>query len=219
MAAQMGCPRSQRDPFPPLPRRRYAIIYADPPWDYGGQTQHGEAGRSADTGGASAHYSTVPLRTLKALPVAAISARDCLLFMWSSSPHLDQAIALGGAWGFTWSTVAFVWDKIRLNPGHYTLSQCELCLVFKRGRIPSPRGARNMRQYVRDERGAHSRKPDEVRARIEAMFPTQSKIELFARSLSPGWDSWGLEVAKETTVGEHPVAGWFNSGQLFMADS
>ena len=205
--------------FPALPRRRYEVIYADPPWDYMGQTQHGAAGGNTDTGSASAHYDTVPLKALMCLPVAAIAARDCLLFMWTSSPHLGRAISLGQAWGFDWATVAFVWDKIRANPGHYTLSQCELCLVFKRGRIPSPRGARDIKQYLSEECQGHSCKPAEVRTRIEAMFPTQAKIELFARALAPDWDAWGMDVSKETTVEEHPIAGWFNSGQLFAAES
>ena len=96
--------------------------------------------------------------------------------------------------GFSWATVAFVWNKLRTNPGFYTLSQCELCLVFKRGRIPQPRGARNVRQYLEAERGVHSAKPDEVRVRIAEMFPDQSKIELFARTHHPGWHAWGLEA-------------------------
>ena len=179
--------------FPPLPTRRYAVVYADPPWDYKGQLQHAGPG-SGDSGGAVRHFSTVTTQELACLPVAEIAADDSLLFLWATSPHLDQAIALGKAWGFAWATVAFVWDKQRVNPGHYTLSQCELCLVFKRGRIPAPRGARNVRQLVSAPRGRHSEKPAEVRARIEAMFPQQSKIELFARSRAPGWDSWGEEV-------------------------
>ena len=184
-------------PFPPLPDRRYAVVYADPPWDYKGQLQHtGSGPGSEDTGGAARHYATVPLEGLKALPVHRIAARDSLLFLWSTSPHLDQAIELGKAWGFGWATVAFVWDKRRVNPGHYTLSQCELCLVFRRGRIPQPRGARNVRQLVREPRGPHSAKPEEVRRRIEAMFPEQSRIELFARRRTPGWAAWGLEAAR-----------------------
>ena len=140
------------------------------------------------------HYPTIALAGLKRLEVASIAADDSLLFLWSTSPHLDQAIELGKAWGFEWATVAFVWDKVRVNPGFYTLSQCELCLAFKRGRIPSPRGARNVRQLVRSRRGPHSAKPSEVRERIEAMFPRQRRIELFARTEAPGWDSWGLGV-------------------------
>ena len=180
--------------FPALPDRRFGIIYADPPWDYRGQLQHAGAG-SGDTGGAVRHYPTVGLSDLKKLDVAGIAEDDCLLFMWATNPHLDQAIELGRAWDFQWATVAFVWDKERVNPGFYTLSQCELCLVFKRGRIPAPRGARNVRQLVRSRRGSHSEKPEEVRRRIEEMFPTQTKIELFARRKVDGWAGWGLDVA------------------------
>lgn len=179
--------------FPELPEGEFDIIYADPPWDYKGQLQHAGPG-SADTGGAVRHYPTVKLNELKELNVKRIAAQDSLLFMWATSPHLDQAIDLGKSWGFDWATVAFIWDKVRVNPGFYTLSQCELCLVFKHGRIPKPRGARNVRQLVSVKRGPHSTKPDEVRKRIERMFPDQRRIELFARNAAPGWQLWGLEA-------------------------
>lgn len=183
--------------FPPLPNDRFAIIYADPPWDYKGQLQHAGAG-NGDTGGAVRHYPTVTLDALKTLPVSDIAEDDSLLFLWATSPHLDQAIELGKAWGFEWATVAFIWDKQKVNPGFYTLSQCELCLVFKRGKIPQPRGARNIRQLVSAKRGAHSSKPEEIRQRIDHMFPTQQKIELFARVSAPPaptWSLWGLEAS------------------------
>lgn len=189
---------SQGDPtFPSLPDTRFDIVYADPPWDYQGQLQHaGKGGR--DTGGAQRHYPTIPLAGLKQLPVASIASADSLLFMWATGPHLDQAIDLGKSWGFAWATVAFVWDKCIVNPGYYTMSQCEFCLVFKRGHIPTPRGARNVRQFVVAERRAHSAKPEEVRHRIDAMFPNATKIELFARNAAHGsWTTWGLEAGIE----------------------
>lgn len=179
--------------FPALPQDQYDIIYADPPWDYRGQLQHAGPG-SGDTGGAVRHYPTVTLSHLKELPIDNIAADNSLLFLWATNPHLDQAIDLGKSWGFAWATVAFVWDKVRVNPGFYTLSQCELCLVFKRGKIPRPRGARNIRQFVSAKRGPHSVKPHEVRRRIEQMFPEQRKIELFARQKMHGWHPWGLEI-------------------------
>ena len=74
------------------------------------------------------------------------------------------------------------------------MSQCEICLVGKKGKIPSPRGARNIRQFLSERRSKHSKKPDEIRDRITAMFPEQSKIELFARQYADGWDCWGNEV-------------------------
>ena len=174
---------------------KYQILYCDPPWDYKGQTQHGGKGKS-DTGSALRHYPTMKLPELIALKpmIDQLADTECLLFMWTSSPHLDQAIDLMKGWGFAYATVGFVWDKGRVNPGFYTMSQCELCLIGKRGKIPTPRGARNVRQYLRREREEHSKKPDEVRIRIDQMFPTQNKIELFARQRVDGWDAWGNEV-------------------------
>ena len=187
-------PRPRGKLFPDLPVSEFDIIYADPPWDYKGQLQHAGEG-SCDTGGAIRHYGTVTLDDLKRLRVDRIAAGNSLLFLWATNPHLDQAIDLGKSWGFMWATVAFVWDKVRVNPGFYTMSQCELCLVFKKGKIPRPRGARNIRQFVSEKRKAHSQKPEEVRRRIECMFPDLRKIELFARGPVPrNWISWGSEA-------------------------
>jgi N6-adenosine-specific RNA methylase IME4 len=174
----------------------YQIIYADPPWDYRGQLQHTGSGGET-TGGAKEHYPTMAGTDLAVMDVPAISdPQQSLLFMWTSNPHLPEALGLMKAWDFKWATVAFVWDKQRVNPGYYTMSQIELCLVGKRGRIPRPRGARNVRQFLSSPRGIHSAKPEEVRRRIEQMFPTQKKIELFAREKVPGWDCWGNGVNK-----------------------
>ena len=175
------------------------VIYADPPWEYKGQTQHTGL-RGVSSGGAVSHYSQLTLDELKRLDVASAAADDCLLFMWSSSPHLDQAIELMYAWGFQYTTVAFVWDKQRVNPGYYTMSQCELCLVGKRGKIPRPRGSRNVRQFISELRTEHSKKPDEARHRIEQMFPSQVKLELFARERAAGWLAWGDEVESDVEL-------------------
>ena len=174
---------------------KYEIIYCDPPWDYKGQKQHnGKGGKN--TGGALCHYPTMNLNELKEMNsmIEDLCDDNCLIYMWATSPHLDQAIDLMKYWGFNWSTVGFVWDKGRVNPSFYTMSQVELCLIGKRGKIPQPRGARNVRQYLLSPREKHSKKPTEARERIELMFPTQKKIELFAREKAIGWDSWGNEI-------------------------
>ena len=182
----------------------YSILYADPPWDYKGQLQHnGEGGR--DTGGAVRHYRTMTLEEMSCLDIGRFCADDCLLFMWVTNPHLDQGIDLGKAWGFDWATVAFVWDKGKTNPGFYTLSQCELCLVMKRGRIPRPRGSRKERQLVQALRGPHSQKPEEVRQRIERMFPDHKRLELFARCRHKGWDCLGDHLGDVLHMN---TAGW-----------
>ena len=192
-----------KDLYPPLPEKRFSIIYADPPWHYNGKLQYdssatinGNKGWKKDIfiSGAAFEYPTIKTCEMKTLDVCSIVEDDSLLFMWTTNPHLAQAIELGKAWGFDYKTVAFVWNKMNHNPGQYTLSYCELCLLFKRGKIPKPRGARNIKQLLNIPRTIHSSKPNEVADNIVKMFPTQKRIELFARRKRKKWDVWGLEA-------------------------
>ena len=168
--------------------KKYSVIYADPPWRYKVYSKKG-LGRSAES-----HYPTMSLEEIKALPIGELAAKDCALFMWITFPCMQEAFQVLEAWGFEYKTVAFVWDKMIHNPGRYTLSQTEFVLAFKKGKFPTPRGARNIRQLLAVPRGKHSEKPVEVIDGITRMFPSQDKIELFARKNYVGWDNWGLEI-------------------------
>lgn len=190
--------------YPKLPNKKYQIIYMDPPWDYGGKMQYDKSTIKSENIGfkkniflssASFKYPTLKLRELMELDIKKIADdKSCLLFMWTTGPQFSNSIKLGESWGFEYKTVAFVWDKMIHNPGRYTLSQTEFCIVFKKGAIPTPRGARNVRQLVKVPRGSHSEKPLEVIDGITRMFPEQNKIELFARNNFNEWDNWGLEI-------------------------
>ncbi len=170
--------------------RRYSIIYADPPWKY--RDEH--RGR----GGAADHYQTLGLEELKRMKVPA--AEDAALFLWGTMPLLPQAVDLIDAWGFRYTTAAFCW--VKLNPkspglatglGAWTRSNAELCLLGIRGR--PRRISRAVHSVVVAPRTRHSEKPAEVRRRIVELFGDLPRLELFARSRTPGWDVWGDEVA------------------------
>ena len=201
--------------FPKLPEKKYSIIYADPPWHYGGKMQFDKSGKTEHNqdwqknvfiSAASFKYPTIKTNELKTLDVQSIAGDDSILFMWATNPHLQQALELGAAWGFDYKTVGFIWNKMVHNPGQYTLSYCELCLIFKRGRIPKPRGARNIKQLVEIPRGEHSEKPEDIAQNITKMFPNQKKIELFSRVERDGWDAWGLEtIYKDKIVSKEDV--------------
>lgn len=189
--------------YPVLPNKKYEIIYADPPWDYGGKMQYDKTCIKSENkdfqkdifiSSSSFKYPTLKLNELQQLDVASISSDNCILFMWTTGPQFANSILLGESWGFEYKTVAFVWDKQIHNPGRYTLSQTEFVLAFKKGKFPTPRGARNIRQLVSEHRGKHSEKPEIVIDGITKMFPEQQKIELFARKNYFGWDNWGLEI-------------------------
>jgi N6-adenosine-specific RNA methylase IME4 len=221
------------DIYPKLPNKTFDIIYADPPWHYNGKLQFDKSSKSKENinfkkkifiSSSSFKYPTLKTSELMKLPVIEIAKDDCLLFMWSSNPHLSQAIDLGKTWGFEYKTVAFVWNKMVHNPGQYTLSYCELCLLFKRGKIPRPRGARNIKQLINSPRGKHSEKPLEVTQGIEKMFPTQERIELFARRKTEGWSVWGLDMVMdnyelEFRTAEQAQRSHGSQKNLFQAES
>ena len=115
------------DLYPELPCKRYDIIYADPPWHYNGKLQFDKSSTGKESldpekrifiSSASFKYPTVKTKDLMRISICSIAKDDCLLFMWSTNPHLAQAIKLGEAWGFEYKTVAFVWDKMNHNPGN-----------------------------------------------------------------------------------------------------
>ena len=185
--------------FKPLPDNKYEIIYIDPPWYYTYlryklTPEEKKKYKKFYTQSASIHYPCIKTCELAKLDILSLASENCLLFMWATNTHLQEAMLLGNIWGFTYVTVGFVWNKKMPLSGFYTMSQCEICLIFKKGKIPTPRSARNVRQFIEQKRGTHSTKPHEVRKRIELMFPTQKKIELFAREKIEDWDSWGKDI-------------------------
>lgn len=179
--------------------KKYNIIYADPPWEYKQKQinfQHYNEGKKYENH-VTEHYHTMSRKELFDMRdvINKICDTDCLLFMWATGPNLDLAIDLGRNWGFEFKTIAFIWDKQRTNFGFYTLSQCELCLVFKRGKIPKKQ-CNNIKQFLSEHVKEHSLKPNEIRNRIDKMFSEYPRIELFARQQIDGWDCWGDELEK-----------------------
>jgi len=183
-----------------LPQKRYSVIYADPPWSYGDKSFGRRPGGSVKGSFApeAGRYATMSLNEIKILPVNRIALPDAALLLWATSPLLPGALETIAAWGFKFKTVAFCWSKITnsgkevANLGQWTLGNVELCLLGTKG---SPKRLdRTVRQLVTAECTKHSRKPEEVRRRIEAIFGDVPRIELFARNSAPGWDAWGNEA-------------------------
>jgi N6-adenosine-specific RNA methylase IME4 len=178
-------------PARPLPDGAGAIL-ADAAWREDTWSAKGQ-GRSP-----SRKYDCMSVDEIAALPVASIAARDCRLFLWTPAQHLANAIAVMKAWGFAYSSTAFVWVKTtqdgvgyRAGQGRTTRKGTEICLLGKRGRLQ--RKTRGVDELIVAPRREHSRKPDEQYARIE-QFCAGPYVELFARQRWPGWIVWGHEV-------------------------
>ena len=175
----------------------YDVVLADPPWSYWGQQDK--------WGAAAKFYSTMATSEIADLPVRDLLADRAVVFVWTTSAKLPDALELLAAWKLFYRGIAFVWVKTTLagvpigargvRPS-ITKPLTELVVAgstIARGR-PLLLASESVCQTVFAPVAEHSAKPDAVQERIEALYPTARKVELFARRRRPGWDAWGDEV-------------------------
>lgn len=178
-------------------RGPFDVVYADPPWAYFGSPKK--------MGAAGKHYELMSDEQLLQLPVRDLLTDRGVLFLWATSPRLDFAVDLIRSWGLSYRGVAFVWVKTRKDGAPIGAQGVRPSIVkpttefvlsaspVKRGR-PMRLGSEAVPQVVMAPRREHSRKHDEVRSRIEILYPLASRLELLARTQTPGWICWGDQV-------------------------
>jgi N6-adenosine-specific RNA methylase IME4 len=172
------------------------ILYADPPWPQ-------NARRNPNTRfglGVHGHYPTLSWDELKALPVGDIAQPQSVLFLWVTWPHLERCQEVMHAWGFRHTTLGYIWIKTNrrsgtpfFGVGNYTKSNSEPCLLGMRGKPLRP-AVNTESSVVFAPRQRHSAKPARVREGIERMYPDGPRVELFARTVAPGWRCLGNEI-------------------------
>ena len=174
------------------PAGGFDLIMADPPWSYEMRSEKGYA-KSPE-----AHYSTMPLTAIKALPVEALAGVNSLLWLWALGNQLPQALEVIAAWGFTFKTSGH-WAKTTpggkqtFGTGYLLRNAGEPFLIATRGR---PKTTRSVRSVIIAPAREHSRKPDIAFAEAERLMPQAQRIELFSRQDRPGWSVWGNEAGK-----------------------
>src|SRR5262245_23981574 len=174
-----------------LPSGKYLILYADPPWKYGDQL-------TENYGGTRYQYPSMTIAELCAfqlgvMPVADLAEENAVLFMWVTSPLLEECFPIIKAWGFKYKA-SFVWDKVKHNMGHYNSVRHEFLLVCTRGSC-TPDVSKlydSVQSIERTEK--HSEKPEEFRQIIDTIYPHGSRLELFARKQVEGWEVHGNQL-------------------------
>jgi len=170
-----------------LPKQKFQVIYADPPWSYNDKCDSG----AIQSGGVDKHYPTMSINEICELPISDLAEDDSVLFLWTTSPLLEDSFLVINAWGFNYKA-SFIWDKIKHNMGHYNSVRHEFLLIATRGSC-TPDNMKLFDSVQSIERTEHSKKPHEFYEIIETLY-SGSKIELFARNIRDGWSSWGNEV-------------------------
>lgn len=174
------------------PSGGFDLIMADPPWSFDNFSAAGEAKN------AKAQYGCMSIDDIKAMPVSALAADNCVLWLWVTNPMLREGFATLEAWGFEFKTAGH-WvkrtkhGKLAFGTGYILRCAGEPFLIGTRG---APKTERNVRSVFEGPIREHSRKPDEAFTEAERLMPHARRIEVFSRQRRPGWSNWGNEAEK-----------------------
>ncbi|XP_054620883.1 N(6)-adenine-specific methyltransferase METTL4 isoform X2 [Dunckerocampus dactyliophorus] len=177
--------------------RKFDVIVMDPPWE----------NKSVKR---SRRYRCLPSSQLKRLPVPCLASPNCLVVTWVTNrarhlrfvrdelyPHWGVEVVAEWFWVKVTTQGQFVFplDSPHKKPyevlvlGRYCRSQTSASESF------SP-PVQDQRLIVSVPSALHSHKPS-LSEVLKPYIATEAMcLELFARSLQPGWISWGNEVLR-----------------------
>ena len=169
----------------------WGTLYIDPPWALamgGGQRK--------------LKYDTMTTEDIIAMgpSLTAITRPDSHLWLWTTNPHLPEAIDVLRAWGWTYKTT-LTWDKERLGLGWWLRSKTEHCLwaVREKGKRVQQPGP--MSTVIRGGYRGHSRKPLAMYEVIELYSPGPY-LELFASPEGRTRRMWARTWSQQAPYGD-----------------
>ena len=179
------------------------VIVADPPWGFsdGLKKMKRKVRRSA-----ASQYKTMTPAQVAALPVPQIvDTAGCVLALLVTGRMLEHGLIVMHAWGFNLKHI-FVWFKLkkgyalekdwnrstRVGMGRLFRQSHEIALICTHGKgVYKNLKNKGQRSVAFALNLGHSTKPDDLHRRLELMFPTVDRAELFARRVLPGWNCLG----------------------------
>ena len=188
-----------------LPGNFFGVAIEDFEWHHA--AWNGETGAERSP---SMHYETAEDAQTPEAIVARCAERfacladACILFKWTTLPHLAIALKVLDLQGFDYVT-NLVWNKERSGDargmGYWFTGEHEIVLVGTRGKVVPPAIA-HFRSIFSAPVGGHSEKPDNLHEIIEFHWPNTPKVEFNARRARPGWRTWGYDAPPQSEAAE-----------------
>lgn len=175
--------------------KKYNIIYADPPWK---QSKGGKKSVRKNSSGKPLDYPVCSLDEIREhlLQADSLTGENAVMFLWTIDKYLFEAQKMAESLGYKLHA-RMIWDKVTGIPAAFTVRYGHeyLLYLYKGKLMPVAKEERGKIHTVFRERvQKHSQKPETAYKIIERLYPSQEKIELYARSHRDGWDCWGNEV-------------------------
>lgn len=192
--------------------QQFSFVYADPPWAEAVNNAPYPTMPTGKDGDVPNEDGTYPTIWSMAGDIKKLAAKDSVLWLWTTSSLLQNGMRIMEAWGFKYVTM-IVWAKHRSNttkgavrPKHELIlvgkMRCEdntelgedqdIVLVGKHGTgLGAPKNRIESVIELPVQKLVHSQKPEEFAEAAGKLYPTQAKLELFARRQRTGWTTWG----------------------------
>ncbi|XP_019402251.1 PREDICTED: methyltransferase-like protein 4 [Crocodylus porosus] len=181
-------------------KKKYDVIVIDPPW----------ANKSVKR---SNRYSYLSPWQIKQIPISALAAPNCLVVTWVTNrqkhlrfvkdelyPHWSVKTLAEWHWVKITRSGEFIFplDSSHKKPYEVLVLgrvQGNVDLSLRKSEVEEP-SIPDHKLIVSVPCTLHSHKPPLAEVLTEFIKPDMECLELFARSLQPGWTSWGNEVLK-----------------------
>ena len=173
----------------------YDLIVADPPWK---QTKGGKKNVRPISSGTKLDYPVCSLEEIKQHLAEATkhTSENAILFLWTIDKYLFAAQQIAEELGYKLHA-RMIWNKVVGIPAAFTVRYGHeyLLYMYKGKFVPVAKEERGKIHTVFTERcQRHSQKPEISFEIIDRLYPNLKKLEMYARSQRPGYDSFGNEV-------------------------
>ena len=175
--------------------KEYGLVYADPPWK---QSKGGKKSVRENSSGKPLDYPVCSIDEIKEHLQCATNAsgENSILFLWTIDKYLFEAQSIAESLGYKLHA-RMIWDKVTGIPAAFTVRYGHeyLLYMYKGKLIPVAKEERGKIHTVfREQVKRHSQKPEKAYEIIERLYPSLTKLEMYARNERIGWDSWGNEL-------------------------
>lgn len=174
----------------------YDVLVIDPPWPQKKILRKVRPNQKLEL-----DYPTMQIPDIFALldrEIFSQASTQHVVFMWTIDKFLTETDCEMLQRGYRRHT-RIIWDKTNGVAPNMTVRFSHEYLVWyykptmtridvtQRGKFTT---------VIRERGREHSRKPDAAYAMINALYPTQTKIDVFSREKRDGWAQWGNETNK-----------------------
>ena len=175
------------------PHKPYEVVWNDAPWQ---QSKGGKKAVRPNSSGLPLDYQTQTLDEIKEYLAMVNTTENAVLFLWTIEKYLVDAQRIAEELGWKLH-IRMIWDKTNGPCPAYTVSFThEYMLWMYRGKFTpiDERMRGKIDSVFREPVKRHSQKPEVAYKIVESFYPTQRKLEMYARQPRKGWDAFGNEV-------------------------